>query len=201
MEVLSMKLIYKGKYKGIVEEFESSKSIKNATKYEVVDSLEEMSNIITFLANILQFILLVIVLIIVGFDNFEHTLFMLIISFLLSLLTMIPHELLHGICYKNKVYLYTNLKQLMLFVVGDDHLTKYKFIVMCLLPNIILGFIPYILFFINSKLILLGFFGAMCISYGMGDYYNVWNTVRQVPKDGLVFSKGHNSYWYVPKSK
>ena len=196
-----MKLIYKGKYKGIVEEFESSKSIKNATKYEEADSLEEMTKIITIPANILQFILLVIVLIIVGFDNFEHTLFMLIISFLLSLLTMIPHELLHGICYKNKVYLYTNLKQLMLFVVGEDHLTKYKFIFMCLLPNIIFGFIPYILFCINSKLILLGFFGAMCISYGMGDYYNVWNTVRQVPKDGLVFSKGHNSYWYVPKSK
>jgi hypothetical protein len=54
--------------------------------------------------------------------------------------------LLHGICYKNKVYLYTNLKQLMLFVVWEDHLTKYKFIFMCLLPNIIFGFIPYILF-------------------------------------------------------
>ena len=192
-----MKLIYKGKYKGIVEEFESSKSIKNATKYEEADSLEEMAKIITIPANILQFILLVIVLIIVGFDNFEHTLFMLIISFLLSLLTMIPHELLHGICYKNKVYLYTNFKQLMLFVVGEDHMSKWKFIFMCMLPNIVFGFIPFIIFLINTKLVFLGMLGAMCISYGMGDYYNVWNTIMQVPTNGMVFSKGHNSYWYV----
>ena len=32
-----MKLIYKGKYKGIVEEFDSSQNIKNATKYKEAD--------------------------------------------------------------------------------------------------------------------------------------------------------------------
>jgi hypothetical protein len=112
-----MKLIYKGKYKGVVEEFESSKNIKNAVKYKEADTLEEMAKIITIPANILQFVLLVIVFIIGRFNDFEYTLLMLVIAFLLSLLTMIPHELLHGICYKNKVYLYTNLKQLMLFVV------------------------------------------------------------------------------------
>ena len=68
---------------------------------------------------------------------------------------------------------------------------------MCMLPNIVFGFIPFILFLINTKLVFLGMLGAMCISYGMGDYYNVWNTIMQVPSNGMVFSKGHNSYWYV----
>ena len=196
-----MKLVYKGKYKGVVEEFETSKNIKNAVKYKEADTLEEMSKIITIPANILQILLLVSIFIIVGFDKFEDNLLNLIIAFIISLLTMVPHELLHGVCYKEKVYLYTNLKQLMLFVVGEDHLSKWKFILMCLLPNIIFGFIPYIVFLVNNDYVLLGFLGAMCISYGMGDYYNVWNTIRQVPKGGKVFAKGHNSYWYIPERK
>ena len=193
-----MKLIYKGKYNGVVEEFESSKNIKNAVKYKEADTLEEMAKIITIPANILQFVLLVITFFIVGFDNLDKSILMMIIAFGLSLLTMIPHELLHGLCYKKDVYLYTNLKQLMLFIVGEDHLSKWKFIFMCMLPNIVFGFIPFVIFLINSELIILGFLGAMCISYGMGDYYNVWNTIRQVPRNGLVFAKGHNSYWYIP---
>lgn len=196
-----MKLIYKGKYKGIIEEFESSKLIKNAVKYDEADDIDEMYRIIIFPANIIQFVLLCIVFFVVGLDNFERTLFFLIIAFLLSLLTMIPHELLHGICYKKKVFLYTNLKQMMLFVVGEDHLTKWEFIFMCLLPNIVFGFIPFILFLVNSNWILLGFLGAMCISYGMGDYYNIWNTIKQVPSGGMVFARGHNSYWYIPNCK
>lgn len=192
-----MKLIYKGKYNGEVEEFESSKNIVNAIKYKEADTVEEMAKIITLPANIIQLVLLLIVFLIVGFDNFDNTLLLLILSFFVSLLTMIPHELLHGISYKNKVYLYTNLKQFMLFVVGEDHMSKWKFIFMCMLPNIVFGFIPFILFLINTKLVFLGMLGAMCISYGMGDYYNVWNTIMQVPSNGMVFSKGHNSYWYV----
>lgn len=192
-----MKLIYKGRYNGEIEEFESSKNILNATKYKEADTVEEMAKIITLPANIIQLVLLLIVFLIVGFDNFDNTLLLLILSFFVSLLTMIPHELLHGICYKNKVYLYTNLKQLMLFVVGEDHMSKWKFIFMCMLPNIVFGFIPFILFLINTELVFLGMLGAMCISYGMGDYYNVWNTIMQVPSNGMVFSKGHNSYWYV----
>ena len=197
--MLSMKMIYKGKYNGIVEEFDSSKNIKNAVKFKEADTLEEMAKIITIPANVLQLFLLLVIFFIVGIN--DKMFLNLILAFLVSLLTMIPHELLHGICYKEKVYLYTNLKQLMLFVVGEDHLSKWKFIFMCMLPNIIFGFIPFIVFLFNTKLVFLGFLGAMCISYGMGDYYNVWNTIRQVPKDGLIFAKGHNSYWYVPSKE
>ena len=66
VEVLSMKLIYKGKYKGVVEEFDSSKSIKNAVKYKEADTIEEMAKIITIPANLLQLFLLLIIFFIVG---------------------------------------------------------------------------------------------------------------------------------------
>ena len=193
-----MKLIYKGKYGGIVEEFESAKSVKNATKYKEAENLDEMGKLILIPSNVIQNVLLLIVILIVGFDNIVNTLIVFILAFIVSLLTMIPHELLHAICYRKKVYLYTNLKQLMLFIVGEDHLSKWGFIFMSMLPNVLFGFIPFILFLINNNLLFLGFLGSMCISYGTGDYYNVWNTLTQVPNGAKVFAKGHNSYWYVP---
>ena len=193
-----MKLMYKGKYEGIVEEFESAKSVKNATKYKEAENLDEMGKLILIPSNVIQNVLLLIVILIVGFDNIVNTLIVFILAFIVSLLTMIPHELLHAICYRKKVYLYTNLKQLMLFIVGEDHLSKWGFIFMSMLPNVLFGFIPFILFLINNNLLFLGFLGSMCISYGTGDYYNVWNTLTQVPNGAKVFAKGHNSYWYVP---
>ena len=48
-----MKLIYKGRYNGEIEEFESSKNIVNAIKYKEADTVEEMAKIITLPANII----------------------------------------------------------------------------------------------------------------------------------------------------
>ena len=49
---------------------------------------------------------------------------------LLSLICTIPHEFLHGICFKETVYMYTSLKQGMLFVVGPEDMTKTRFVFM-----------------------------------------------------------------------
>ena len=54
-----------------------------------------------------------------------------------SMLIMFPHEILHAICFKEDVYLYTNMKQGMLFVVGTETMSKGRFIFMSLLPNIV----------------------------------------------------------------
>ncbi|MBQ8659742.1 MAG: DUF3267 domain-containing protein [Bacilli bacterium] len=197
-----MKLIYKGTYKGIVDEFDGRKELKNAVKYKEADSTDELMKIIMWPANILQLVLLVFVIVVVGKDFFEFSGFLKFLgAFVLSLVLLIPHELLHGICYKGRVYLYTNIKQLMLFVVGEDYMSKWKYIFMGLLPNIIFGFIPFILFLINTKWVFLGLLGVMCIPSGIGDYYNVYNTLRQVPKGAKVFMKGFNTYWYLPEEK
>ena len=147
-------------------------------------------------------VLIVIVVVLNLNEVFSYDFFFqFLIAFLVSLLLLVPHEFLHAICFRKKVYLYTNLKQLMLFVVGEDHLTKFGFIFMCLLPNIVLGFIPFVIFLFNIDLVFLGFLGAFCISSGMGDYYNVYNTLKQVPKGGKIFVKAFNSYWYLEEKK
>lgn len=45
---------------------------------------------------------------------------------ILSMLTLFPHELLHAICFREDVYLYTNLAQGMLFVIGPETMTRRR---------------------------------------------------------------------------
>ena len=120
---------------------------------------------------------------------------------LLALATLFPHEFLHGICFKGDVYLYTNLKQGMLFVVGPETMSKSRFIFMSLLPNIVFGLIPFVLFLVFPSLSALGVMGALALGMGAGDYYNVFNAVTQMPKGARTYLYGFHSYWYLPKNK
>ena len=123
------------------------------------------------------------------------------IGAILSLLSLFPHELLHASCFRGDVYLYTFLKKGMLFVVGPEDMSRGQFVFMSLLPNLVFGFVPYILFLIHPAWAILGVFGAMSIPAGFGDYFNVFNCLTQVPKGGIVYLSGFHSYWYMPKSK
>lgn len=87
-------------------------------------------------------------------------------AYILPLGTLYPHEIIHGLCFKGKAYMYTNLKQGMMFVTGGEDFTKTRFIIMSLMPNIVFGFLPYIIFMINPEWVSLGMFGALCISMG-----------------------------------
>lgn len=69
-----------------------------------------------------------------------------------------------------------------MFVVGTEDMSKGRFIFMCLCPNLILGIIPYILFLIFPQFVGLGLFGIICIGMGFGDYLNIYNAIKQMPK-------------------
>ena len=116
-----------------------------------------------------------------------------------SFLILFPHELLHAVCFKGEVELWTNLKMGMLFVVGTEDMSKSRFVWMSLLPNLVFGWIPYALYLLNPQWVFLGALGAFAIPMGIGDYYNVYNCLTQVPKGALVYLSGMHSYWYVPK--
>ena len=45
----------------------------------------------------------------------------------------------------------------------------------------------------------MGTLGAMAISAGTGDYYNVWNALTQMPKGSRTYLHGTNSFWYMPQ--
>lgn len=108
-----------------------------------------------------------------------------------------PHELLHAICYKKDVYMYNNLAHGLMFVVGTEDMSKGRFIFMCLCPNLILGIIPYILFLIFPQFVGLGLFGIICIGMGFGDYLNIYNAIKQMPKNSKTYLCGMHSYWYL----
>ena len=39
----------------------------------------------------------------------------------------------------------------------------------------------------------------MAISMGVGDYYNVFNALTQMPKGARCFLERQSSYWYMPE--
>ena len=117
----------------------------------------------------------------------------------LYLLSLVPHEFLHGLCFRGDVYMYQNLKHGMLFVVGPERMSKGRFIFMSLLPNIVFGFIPFALFLIDPKLRILGTFGLISIASGAGDYINVYNALTQMPRGAWTYLYGFHSYWYLPE--
>lgn len=114
----------------------------------------------------------------------------------LSMLTLIPHEFLHALCFKEDVYLYFNFSKFLVFVHGTESMSKSRFIFMSLLPNLVFGVLPLILFFIKTDWYLLGAFGAFCLSMGFGDYINVFNAAKQMPKGARTYLDGFHSYWY-----
>ena len=120
-------------------------------------------------------------------------------AYIMPLGTLYPHEIIHGLCFKGKAYMYTNLKQGMMFVTGGEDFTKTRFIIMSLMPNIVFGFLPYIIFMINPEWVSLGMFGALCISMGAGDYINVFNASTQMPKGSLCYMHGFGTWWYMPQ--
>ena len=88
-----------------------------------------------------------------------------------------------------------------MFVVGTENMSKTRFVLMSLCPNIIFGFVPFVLFLIFPSWTFLGTLGALAIGMGAGDYYNVFNCLTQVPKGGKVYMYGMNSYWFIPENK
>ena len=117
---------------------------------------------------------------------------------LLYLLSLVPHEYLHALCFREDVYMYQNLSQGMLFVVGPEHMSKGRFIFMSLLPNIVFGFVPFALFLIRPGLTALGVFGLLSIVSGSGDFLNVFNALTQMPKGSKTYLHQFHSYWYIP---
>lgn len=193
-----MKLHYRGKYNLDPKTLPTCKHQPNAVKFKEVDSTKELAVI----ANGIGITLMVLLAIPIGlkykgllFDYFDY----MMIGAMLPLLTMFPHELLHALCFKEDVYLYTNFKHGLLFVIGCETMSKQRFIFMSLLPNIVFGFIPYMISFLGIQYLTLAVLGVVAIGMGAGDYYNVFNALTQMPKGARTYLYQMNSYWYIPE--
>ena len=189
-----MKLHYRGKFDLNPESLPSKPHKCGAVRFKEAKDSKAMAVIANVIALLLLLPLGIILYLRYGSFLFSDLLF----SSIFALLCMFPHELLHAICFKEDVYLYTNLKQGMLFVVGPETMSKKRFIFMSLLPNLVFGIVPFLLGLVFPSLSALATFGALSITTGAGDYYNIFNAATQMPRGARAYLYQFNSYWYMP---
>ena len=190
-----MKLHYKGKYDKNPESIPAKPHKPNCVKFKEPEDSKKLGRLV----NLIAIPILLIFYIPVLMYDIKNIEFHSILGGVFWLLGLFPHEILHAICFKEDVYLFTNFRHGMLFVAGPEDMSKLRFIFMSLLPNIVLGFIPYVIFIIHPAWTALGAFAAFNISSGAGDYLNVFNAITQMPKGARTYLHHFNSYWFMPE--
>ena len=187
-----MRLHYAGKYSGNPDDLPHREHEPGAVPFKEVSDVKKLGKLIAMRSVIIIIVLVIAAWIRAGDVIFPYS------AIFLYFLTVVPHEILHALCFKEDVYLYHNLSNGMLFVTGPETMSKTRFLVKCLLPSVILGFIPYIIFLIYPKYHMLGILGALGIASAAGDFYNAGNALRQIPKGGRAYAYKENTFWYIP---
>ena len=141
-----MKLHYMGKFNLDPDSLPQAEHKPGAVEFKEADSMKKLSVI----ANTVACIILVILgaaafFRIVPVAEPKSATITWFAALLGSIVIIFPHELLHALCFKKDVYLYTNLKQGMLFIIGTETMSKGRFIFMSMLPNLIFGIVPYVI--------------------------------------------------------
>ena len=186
-----MRFHYEGKYSGDPDTLKNQRTVEGAIMFKE-PSLKGLSLIANGISVLLLFLLIGLAVWRSNGNTFN------MIGFLLAVLSLLPHEYLHALCYKGDVYFYTYLSKGLLFVVGEEDMTKARFVFMSMLPNLVFGFVPYILFLLNPSWTVLGTMGVFGISFVKGDYINVFNALTQMPKKSVTYLYRQNSFWYIP---
>ena len=192
-----MKIHYKGKYNLDPDSLPHDEHKPGCVKFREPEDSKKFA----ILANVLSIVIMVALAVPAVFrvkGNVSEGVFAQVwLGWLVSMLTLFPHELLHALCFKKDVYLYTNMKQGMLFVVGPEDMSRSRYVFMSMLQNLIFGFVPYILGLVIASPFWLAL-GVLAVGMGAGDYFNVFNALTQMPKGARTYLHKFNSYWYMP---
>ncbi|MBR4461104.1 MAG: DUF3267 domain-containing protein [Erysipelotrichaceae bacterium] len=189
-----MRFHYNGRFSGNPDDLPSLGDEPNAVQFKEAEDPKKLS----LIANGISLLIAVVTF---GIYFVYGRQPMHIIGSILSIVTLVPHEFLHALCFRDDVYMYEYLSKGMLFVVGSERMSKARFIFMSMLPNLVFGFIPFLLFLIHPSWTVLGTLGAFAIPMGAGDYINVFNALTQMPKGAKTYMKGFHSYWYLPEGE
>lgn len=135
--------------------------------------------------------------------SFGSFIFPFVICFVIALVSQYIHEYIHAFLIPKtiKKQIYVKPDDNMLFVYIEDPVPKKNFIISLLGPAIILGLIPYVIWFIIAPIfspvisIAIFAYSFMMLLCAVGDYLNAFNCIRQVPKDGIILNRGWHSYW------
>lgn len=199
---------FKGIYKNEEQLIKNSKLPKNAIQFEEENSESEAFKKGLIFAIPIIIIMIAVFIIISKLRNveFKYSIIHLIITSFIPILALYIHEIIHALTFpfKYEKEIYSNPKQMSLFVYCDKTVSKVRFIMICLMPTIILAFLPYIISLIITKINIYLSIDLLIISVVMtlsavGDFTNVYNTLRQVPKKVLIFNYGYHSFWIKNK--
>lgn len=194
-----MRIMWKGKFDGNEESLPHGEQKPNAVKFKEIDDIKKLGLVLNLLSVPLMIVTYAIVVLRGGFDVILEHFWIYWAGILAAIACLIPHEFIHAMCFRKEAYIYTNLKNGMLFVVAPEDMSKSHFIVMSLMPNLIFGFVPLLLYLIFPQLGFLGILGATAIPMGIGDYYNIINALTQMPRGARTYLHGFHSYWYLPE--
>lgn len=185
--------IHLKKYNGDTTTLPYKDHMPGATPFKEIDSPKKMQKFILTRGLILAFLLST-------FSMFHTTNlgFSGELGIFCSLLTIFPRNLLRALCFKEDVFIYINMRKMSILVHGTEAMSKSRFIVMNILPDIVFGVIPFMIFVFFPHYIFLGMFGSICIAIGVGDYYNVKNAIKQMPRGAKTYFYQVHSYWYLP---
>lgn len=124
---------------------------------------------------------------------------------ILFLISIPLHEVLHAIGFplKCEKEMWKDTDKGIMFLYCTASVKKGKYILLTLLPSIILGVVPLVVSLIiynkASAEIVVGLmiysFGNICA--GTTDYGIASRIFSQVPKNGIVFNSGVETYWKV----
>lgn len=185
-----MKLHFSGKYSGNPADLPNQRQVDGAVKFR-----EPSPEKFGIISNLLSLVVIIFVLGI-GFLRTGGFSFINSYGLIAAVISLIPHEFLHAICFVGDVYFFTYFEKGLLFVVGDEDMSKGRFVLMSMLPNIVFGFIPFLIFLFFPSASFLASFGGLAISAGTGDYINVYNALTQVPANSKIYMYRMNTYWY-----
>ena len=188
------KIHYVGKFSGDVKDLPQREHPQGAVMFKEAETPEKLAKQVGKWSLLVLFVALIGLFVRGGLGALNSW------GYLAAALVLFPHEFLHALCFKEESYVYTNWRQGMLFVVGTEDMTRNRFVFMSLLPNVVFGLVPYVIFLIWPQLDFLGTLGALALSMGVGDYYNVYNAITQMPEGALTYINRFNSYWYLPEA-
>ncbi|MBR5001413.1 MAG: DUF3267 domain-containing protein, partial [Firmicutes bacterium] len=125
------KLHYRGKFRGNVKDLPQRTHPPGAVKFK------EAENPVQLAKQVAGWSFVVLVVGIAGLFLRGGFQALSLGGYLATALSLFPHEFLHGLCFKEDAYVYTNWKQGMLFVVGTEDMSRRRFVWMSLFPNIV----------------------------------------------------------------
>lgn len=113
------------------------------------------------------------------------------------------HEIIHCMFYplKGRKVIWNDVKSGAYLAYCDMEVSKIRFIIISLAPAVIIGLFSYALWYIfvpvlmNEIALCWLLFSWISVAVSVGDFTNIYNTIKQVPKGAKVKNYGYHSYW------